>query len=69
MVRICISVKVCLYPPFGGVGGTISLSGLDALTLQCRKLVRLERALYSGRDVMSFSFCWRRVSRRSDVDR
>ena len=57
VVSICDSVSVCLYPSVGGVGGTISFGGLDALTLQCRKLARLERALYSGSDWMSFSFC------------
>lgn len=49
--------KVCLYPSFGGVGGVISASGCIALALQWRKLDRLERALYSGSAIMSFSFC------------
>jgi hypothetical protein len=55
--------RVCLYPFGGGVGGDISVSGRIALDLQWRKLDRLERALYSGSVVMSFSFCWRRFSR------
>lgn len=41
----------------------MSLVG-DELALECKKLLRLERALYSGRTMMSFSFCRRSVSRR-----
>ena len=69
MVRIWFWDKVFLYPSFGGVGGCTSLSGLTAFTLHWRKLDRLERALYSGKACMSFSFCCRSVSSRLVDDR
>ena len=57
--------RVCVYPFGGGVGGDISVIGEEEMPdLARRKLSKLERALYSGRAMISFSFCRRKVSRR-----
>ena len=63
MVTICDGVRILVYPSFGGIGGIIiGFDGED--TLSARKLLKLVRALYSGRVMISFSFCCRSLSRR-----